>query len=205
MEDIILPNASTRHTPANHNTTYPPTEAQHRQAKTWWLTGLSGAGKSTLAYALSYSLLERGETACILDGDELRRHLSQDLGFSDADRLENVRRTAAVARLLNDQSIHAIVALISPTHECRKIARHIVTASRFIEIHVSTPLDVCAKRDPKGLYARAMQDDTLLLTGLRAPYEEPEQPDLRIDTSRTPVSRAVRHLLQYAQDKKKHP
>lgn len=200
MEDIILPNTSTRRTPASHDTACPPVEAQHRPTKTWWFTGLSGAGKSTLAHALLHSLLERGETACILDGDELRRHLSQDLGFSDADRLENVRRTAAVARLLNDQSMHAIVALISPTRECREIARRIVTAPRFIEVHVSTPLDVCAKRDPKGLYARAMYDDTLLLTGLRTPYEEPERPEMRIDTTHTPVSKAVKRLLQYYQE-----
>lgn len=95
MEDITLPNASTRHTPANHNTTCPQAEAQHRQAKTWWLTGLSGAGKSTLTHALCHGLLERGETACILDGDELRRHPPQDMAFSDSDRQGNAWRAAA--------------------------------------------------------------------------------------------------------------
>ena len=162
---------------------------------TVWLTGLSGAGKSTLAQALAQRLRLRGWPVCVLDGDELRAGLCQDLGFSPADREENLRRAAETARLLNRQGMHAIVALISPTHSGRALAQRIVTPACFAEVHVSTPLEVCQARDPKGLYARAAQDPTLALTGVQAPYEVPQHPALRIDTQITPLDRAVQQLL----------
>ena len=125
---------------------------------TFWLTGLPGAGKSTLAQALATELRARAVPACVLDGDELRAGLCRDLGFSTADREENMRRVAHLARLLNDQGICAIVALVSPTLAGRAAARRIVSPQTFVEIHVSTPLEVCQQRDPKGLYARTAQD-----------------------------------------------
>lgn len=169
---------------------------QTETARTWWLTGLSGAGKSTLANALRHALLPLGETACVIDGDELRTLLSHDLGFSTQDREENMRRAAAIARLLNEQGIHAIVAMVSPTRAGRERARNIIGAERFLEVHVSTPLDICATRDPKGLYARARQDASLELTGMTAPYQSPANPAMRLDTSRLPIEEGVRQLLE---------
>lgn len=165
------------------------------QARTCWLTGFSGAGKSTLANALAHALRLQSRSVCVLDGDELRAGLCSDLGFSAADREENMRRTAHLARLLNDQGIHAIAALISPTRAGRASAREIITPERFVEIHVNTPLEVCLQRDPKGLYARAQQDQTIAMTGLKAPYEPPEQPDLRINPHEVSLDEAVNRLL----------
>lgn len=163
-------------------------------SKTWWLTGLPGAGKTTLANALGEHLRSRHAPVCILDGDQLRDHLSHGLGFSQADRAENIRRAACVARLLNDQSINAIVALISPFRACREHAKTIVGVNRFIEVHVSTPLDVCSARDPKGLYAKARADSSLRLTGYSDPYEPPTHPHVTIDTSITGLDEAIRLL-----------
>lgn len=163
---------------------------------TYWLTGLPGAGKTTLAEALAQSLRNTQQAVCVLDGDMLRAGVNQDLGFSAVDRETNVQRTAHLARLLNEQGITAIVALISPTRTGRAAARDIISPGRFIEIHINTPLAICQQRDPKGLYARAQQDSSLALTGLQAPYEAPEQPALRINTHETPLADAVRQMLQ---------
>lgn len=162
---------------------------------TYWLTGLPGAGKSTLAEALAQSLRSVQAPVCVLDGDTLRAGVNQDLGFSAGDRETNVRRTAHLARLLNDQGITAIVALISPTCAGRAAARQIISPEHFVEIHINTPLAICQQRDPKGLYARAQHDSSLALTGLQAPYEAPEQPALRINTHETPQADAVRQML----------
>lgn len=173
---------------------------------TWWLTGLPAAGKTTLAEALASALQADGRPACVLDGDELRHGLCRDLGFSDVDRAENMRRVAEVAALLNRVGMHAIVALVSPTRDGRDTARGIVGAQRFIEVHVATPLAVCRQRDPKGLYARAAHDQTLGLTGVQAPYEPPLSPELVIDTSRQPVGEAVALLIASLQHKEsRHP
>lgn len=164
-------------------------------ALTYWLTGLSGAGKTVLAQALAQQLQTAGQAACVLDGDELRSGLCSDLGFSAADREENMRRTAHLAHLLNRQGIHVIAALISPTIAGRSAAQQTISPECFVEIHVSTPLEICQQRDPKGLYARARHDSTLGLTGLQAPYEAPVQPALRINTHETPLADAVRQIL----------
>lgn len=171
-----------------------------REAKTWWLTGLPAAGKSTLAAGLVALLKDEMQASCLLDGDLLRRGLCRDLGFSDADRAENVRRTAEVTAMLNSNGIHAVVALISPFSVGRKLARGLVGAERFFEIHVSTPLDVCRTRDPKGLYARAEHDASQCLTGMQAPYENPENPSLVIDTSCLDVTNAVQRLRALLND-----
>lgn len=165
-------------------------------AHTWWLTGLPGAGKSTLATALCDSLKAIGAPACQLDGDELRRGVNRDLGFSVEAREEHARRVAEIARLLNENGVHAVVALISPTRKGRTLAEQIVGAKQFSEIYISTPLEVCMSRDPKGLYAKALRDPSLELTGVHAPYEFPSQPALSIDTSKMSIPHAVEALMR---------
>lgn len=163
-------------------------------AVTYWFTGFSGAGKSTLAQTLADYLRRQGHAVCVLDGDELRTELCKDLGYSAADRTENMRRAAAVAQLLNRQGITVIAALISPLAAGRAAARQVIGAEQFMEIHVNTPLTVCQQRDPKGLYARAQNDPALSLTGIDALYEPPLAPDLCIDTSELSLSEAVARI-----------
>ena len=173
-----------------------PTLAQQEQSPlTWWLSGLPGAGKTTLAHALASQLRTAGCAVCVLDGDELRQGLSQDLGFSAADRDEQSRRTAEMAKLLNHNGIHAIVALVSPHASGRSIAKSIIGSTRFIETHVATPLHICQQRDPKGWYAKAKENPALQLTGISAPYEAPEAPDCTIDTSQLSLAASVELLM----------
>ena len=145
-----------------------------------WLTGLPAAGKTTLAGALASRLRNLGLPACVLDGDDLRRGLNADLGFSEAGRDENVRRAAEVARLLLDSGIFVVAALISPFRAGRKQARTVAGAHRFVEIFVDAPLEVCQQRDPKQLYAKARAGEITGLTGIDSPYEAPQDPELRL-------------------------
>lgn len=165
------------------------------EALTWWLTGLPSSGKSTLARFLAKALRERGEAVCIIDGDELRAGLCSDLGFDALSRAENVRRAANMARLLNANAIHAVVAMVSPTAQARESAYAIIGIELCKEIHVSTPLHVCEARDTKGLYARARTDHTMQMTGVQAAYEIPLTPALRIDTSQLEPKMAVQQML----------
>ena len=164
-------------------------------ATTWWLTGLPSAGKTTLAQALANALRLRGEPACVIDGDELRTGLCKDLGFDGTSRAENVRRAAHMARLLNDNAIHAVVAMVSPATDARAAAYTTIGRDHCKEVHVSTPLEVCEKRDPKGLYARARANQLAQMTGVQASYEKPLAPSLCIDTSVTELALAVAHML----------
>ena len=149
---------------------------------TVWMTGLPGSGKSTVAAALEARLVEAGRPAYVLDGDNLRHGLCGDLGFDDAGRCENARRTAEVARLLADAGTVAIVSLVSPFAADRRRARalHEIAGLPFIEVWVSTPVSECEERDPKGLYARARRGELKNLTGVDAPYEPPENPELEV-------------------------
>ncbi|MCA7922219.1 adenylyl-sulfate kinase [Burkholderia cenocepacia] len=169
-----------------------------QRAVTVWLTGLSGAGKSTLSMHLRAALSARGVVAATLDGDVLRGGASRDLGFTPSDRTENVRRAAEFARLLNDQGLVVIAALITPYRRERALARAIVGASRFVEVFVSTPLAVCEARDPKGLYRLARAGGLDGLTGVGSPYERPTSPAMVVDTGgRTPAQCTddlLRHL-----------
>jgi bifunctional enzyme CysN/CysC len=149
--------------------------------KTIWLTGLPKSGKSSIAYTPERKLFDSGKLAVVLDGENLRSTVSADLGFSANDRHENVRRAAATAKLLNDAGIIAIVALVSPYADDRKMAKNIVGSDLFVEAFINTPLEECKKRDPE-LYAKAESGDIKLFSGITAPYEAPKNPTLIIDT-----------------------
>jgi len=163
---------------------------------TLWLTGLSGSGKSTLAAAVERQLVTGGRNAYRLDGDNLRTGLSADLGFGRVAREENTRRAAEVACLLADAGVVAVVALISPYAEARRSARqlHERAGIPFVEVYLAAPVDVCAARDPKGLYSRASEGSVVGLTGVDDPYEAPEAPDLAVEPG-TPVDHAVTAVL----------
>ena len=154
-----------------------------QKAVTVWLTGLSGAGKSTIAYELEQRLVALGHPCYVLDGDNVRHGLGSDLGFSQQDRRENIRRVAHVAQLMNDAGLIVITALISPMDEDRAMARQIIGADRFIETYLSASVEDCARRDPKGLYAKARAGAINSFTGVSAPYEAPTHPDLYVDTT----------------------
>jgi adenylylsulfate kinase len=161
---------------------------------TFWLTGLSGSGKTTIANALGQEF-EKAAAACvILDGDMIRSGLCNDLGFSAADRSENIRRIAEVAALFNRAGLHAVVAFISPYSSDRARARAIIGPG-FMEIHIATPLSVCEARDTKGLYKKARAGLIAEFTGVSAPYEEPGSPELRIDTATVEVFDAVSQIM----------
>ena len=161
-----------------------------------WMTGLSGSGKSTLAIALERELQRRGILCRILDGDNIRSGINSNLGFSPADRRENIRRIAEVARLFVDTGIVTIAAFISPSEELRRMAAGIVGEGDFVEIYVSTPLGVCEERDVKGLYAKARRGEISEFTGISAPFEAPQSPALSIDTSARPLGDCVEEVLK---------
>lgn len=164
---------------------------------TIWLTGLSGSGKSTLACALEIALLDTGKFAYVLDGDNVRHGLNRDLGFSHADRSENIRRIAEVAHLMNEAGLIVISAFISPYRDDRDLARRIVGNARFVEVHLATPIATCEARDPKGLYARARRGEIADFTGVSAPYEAPEAPEIRIDTTDCAPDAATGIVVDY--------
>lgn len=165
---------------------------------TVWLTGLSGSGKSTIAFETERRLIASGRAAYVLDGDNLRHGLNGDLGFSAEDRSENVRRVGEVARLMADAGLVVLVPIISPYVDDRRRARlaHLEAGIPFLEVHVATPLEECERRDPKGLYAKARSGDLPGFTGIDDPYEEPEDPDLVLDTATQDVTACVDGLLQ---------
>jgi adenylylsulfate kinase len=166
-----------------------------------WFTGLSGAGKSTLANALERALFERGHHCYLLDGDNVRHGLNRDLGFSDADRVENVRRIAEVAKLLVDAGLIAMTAFISPFRADRQLARDLLPADEFIEVHVATSLAVCEQRDPKGLYRKARAGQIPNFTGIDSAYEAPVSPELVVDTGAEDLERCVQSLLAYLEQR----
>lgn len=161
-----------------------------------WFTGLSGSGKSTLAIALEHELARRGLQSRLLDGDNLRTGVNAGLGFSAEDRLENVRRTACVGRLFVDTGIITMAALVSPTNDLREMARTIIGPADFREIYVATPLAECERRDVKGLYARARRGEVKDFTGISAPFEAPEHPDLVLDTTVLTIDQSIARLLR---------
>ncbi|MBV9820471.1 MAG: adenylyl-sulfate kinase [Solirubrobacterales bacterium] len=161
------------------------------------LTGLPASGKSTIAVELERRLVDSGQSAYLLDGDNIRHGLSDDLGFAPGDRAENVRRVGQVARLFADAGVVAVVSLVSPLRSDREVPRRLHEAAElpFIEVHVDTDVEECARRDPKGLYARARAGEVKGFTGVDAPYEPPERPEVRLDTETVEVSEAVERIL----------
>ena len=164
--------------------------------KTIWFTGLSGAGKSTIANALEKALSMQGKYTMILDGDNVRMGLNYDLGFTENDRIENIRRMAQVSKLMNDAGLITIVSCISPFTHDRQMAKDIIGQDSFIEIYISTSLEECKKRDVKGLYQKAEKGEILNFTGISSPYEPPVNPDIEIDTTKYSVDEAVEIILK---------
>jgi len=161
---------------------------------TIWMTGLSGAGKSTLAFALEARLNQHRYASMVLDGDNVRHGLCRDLGFSEGDRRENIRRVAEVAHLMNEAGLIVIAALISPYDSDRRMAAEIVGKERFHEVHLSADLEICERRDPKGMYRRARSGEITSFTGISAPYETPDNPSLRLDTGALSIEQCVDRL-----------
>lgn len=160
-----------------------------------WFTGLSGSGKSTIAIALERELHKRGVLCRILDGDNIRSGINNNLGFSEADRVENIRRIAEVSRLFVDTGIVTIAAFISPNNDIREMAARIIGRDDFLEVYVSTPLEECERRDVKGLYAKARKGEIKNFTGISAPFEAPSHPALVLDTSVLNLEESVNRLL----------
>ena len=173
-------------------------QIKHQAPMCLWMTGLSGAGKSTLANALEQELNKKGKHTYILDGDNLRHGLNSDLGFSKADRNENVRRAAEAAQLMVDAGLIVIVGLISPFKQERDWARSLFIDKQFKEIYISTSLQECEQRDTKGLYRKARQGEVKDFTGIDSPYEPPENPDIIINTQDKSVSECVKFILEKA-------
>jgi len=162
-----------------------------------WFTGLSASGKSTIAGALEQILTLQGYHTYLLDGDNVRHGLCRDLGFSDGDRQENIRRVGEVAKLMADAGLITLAAFISPFRADRRIVREIMPQGQFVEVFVDTDLSVCQARDPKGLYARAARGEIKQFTGIDSPYEAPEQAEVRIPAGEVSVAQAVNQLLAY--------
>ena len=171
----------------------------HRSAILWF-TGLSGAGKSTLANAVNSALFEQGLACYVLDGDNVRHGLCQDLGFSDADRTENIRRIGEVAKLFVDAGVVVLTAFVSPFQADRDRVRALVPEGDFIEVHCAANLAACETRDTKGLYAKARAGVIKEFTGISSPYEEPEQPELRVETGSQSLEDCVDQVIAHLQE-----
>ena len=171
----------------------------NKNQKPWvvWFTGLSGSGKSTIANALDVALHKRGYHTCLLDGDNVRHGLCSDLGFSDNDREENIRRVGEVCKLFADAGLIVMSAFISPFTSDRRMVRKLFPAGEFIEVFMDTPLETCEERDPKGLYRKARSGEIKHFTGIDSPYEIPSHPELRLDTSTMSVETCVDTLIAY--------
>ena len=166
-----------------------------------WFTGLSGSGKSTLAHAVEERLFEAGHLSFVLDGDNIRHGLNKNLGFSPEDREENIRRIGEVASLFSHSGVIAMTAFISPYRADRDKARALLDAGRFIEVFVKVPIEVAEERDPKGLYKKARSGEIKEFTGISAPYEEPLNPELVIDTSQLDLKQSAEKVLSFLKEK----
>ncbi|MGG7057209.1 adenylyl-sulfate kinase [Clostridium nigeriense] len=165
-----------------------------------WFTGLSGAGKSTIASFLEEFLIKRGKLTYLLDGDNLRHGLNKDLSFSYEDRKENIRRVSEVCKLFQDSGIITVASFISPLKEDRYMARNII-GDNFIEVFVKCPLDVCERRDPKGLYKKARNGEIKDFTGVDSEYEEPDNSEIVIDTSKNSIMKSLSEIIDFLEKK----
>ena len=173
--------------------------AEHKNQKpcVLWFTGLSGSGKSTVANALEHELAKRGQHTFLLDGDNVRHGLNKDLGFSDADRVENIRRIGEVSKLFVDAGLIAVTAFISPFRSDRQLVRDLLSESEFVEIHMDTPLATCEARDPKGMYKKARAGEIKNFTGIDSDYEAPLRAEITLDTSVQLVPQCVKQIIDY--------
>lgn len=161
-----------------------------------WFTGLSGSGKSTVAMGVERELHAQGILCRILDGDNVRAGINNNLGFSAEDRIENIRRIAEIGKLFVQTGVVTLACFVSPTNDIRQMARKIVGEEDFLEVYISTPIEECERRDVKGLYARAKKGEVKNFTGISAPFEAPVSPDIAIDTSKIPLEESVRTLTE---------
>lgn len=166
-----------------------------------WFTGLSGSGKSTVANALDVALHGRGYHTFLLDGDNVRHGLNRDLGFSDTDRVENIRRVGEVSKLFTDSGLIVLSAFISPFTSDRRMVRNMMPAGEYIEVFMDTPIETCEARDPKGLYQKAREGKIKDFTGIDSPYQAPERAEVRLDTSVMSVDECVDLLIAYLLDR----
>jgi adenylylsulfate kinase len=171
-----------------------------QKGATVWLTGLSGSGKSTVAHQVEKLLMDRGAVAYVLDGDNIRHGLNQDLGFSPEDREENIRRIGEVARLFVDANLFVVTAFISPYRADRDRVRSLHAPGDFIEVYVDCPIEICEARDPKGLYAKARNGEIQEFTGISAPYEAPTTPELIVNTSEDDAAASAMRIIRYLED-----
>ena len=171
-------------------------QIKNHQPKCIWFTGLSGAGKTTIANLLEKALLDRGIHTYLLDGDNVRHGLNKDLGFSDADRAENIRRVAEVARLMYDAGLVVITSFISPFTADREMARGLFPPDDFIVVFIETPINVCEERDPKGLYAKVRKGDLRGFSGIDSPYEPPQNPELLINTCQSSPEESLSFIME---------
>ncbi len=170
-----------------------------------WFVGLSGSGKSTLATGLENYLHSKGYKTELLDGDNLRTGINSNLTFSEEDRIENIRRAAEVSKLFLNCGIITLCSLISPTVKIRQMAKQIIGADAYLEVYVKCPIEICEKRDVKGLYAKARKGEISDFTGISSPFEEPLQPDLVIDTEKDSLKVSLKTLIEYIRPRiKKH-
>ncbi|MCI4660743.1 MAG: sulfate adenylyltransferase subunit CysN [Neomegalonema sp.] len=201
MIDFALRRASNIHVQALDIDKNARAQSKGQKPVVLWFTGLSGAGKSTIANILEQRLHALGKHTALLDGDNVRHGLNRDLGFTDADRVENIRRVAEVSKLMVEAGLITLVSFISPFRSERAMARAMVEAEEFIEIHVDTPLDVAEKRDVKGLYAKARRGEIKNFTGIDSPYEPPETPEIRVNTAQMSAEEAAEAILKQLRER----
>ncbi|MDF2435934.1 MAG: cysC [Bacteroidota bacterium] len=161
-----------------------------------WFTGLSGSGKTTIAVALEKELHKKGLLTQVLDGDNIRAGINSNLGFSEADRIENIRRIAEVTKLFVNTGIITICCFVSPTEQIRSLAKKIIGEDDFLEIFINTPLEICEKRDVKGLYAKARRGEIKDFTGISAPFEAPVRPEVELRTNELSVAQSVKQIIE---------
>ncbi|HEY9083869.1 MAG TPA: adenylyl-sulfate kinase [Vicingaceae bacterium] len=168
----------------------------NQTAKVIWMTGLSGSGKSTIAIALEKELAQKGFLTQVLDGDNIRTGINNNLGFSDADRTENIRRIAEVSKLFVNCGVITINCFVSPTNAIRNAAKEIIGAENFVEVFIDTPLEICEQRDVKGLYKKARAGEIKDFTGINAPFETPKNPTIVVKTANKTVEESVNTILK---------
>lgn len=203
ITDHSLPTAdhSTNIVWHDHNVTKDERAAlKHQKPCMLWFTGLSGSGKSTIANALESALADTGRHTYLLDGDNIRHGLNKDLGFSDDDRVENIRRIGEVGKLFVDAGVIVLSAFISPFRSDRQIVRKMLESGEFIEVYVDTPLEICEQRDPKGLYKKARKGEISSFTGISSPYEAPLTPEIHIKTAETSIEESIQIIIAYLKE-----